>query len=222
MSSKNNDSGDGSNNKSSKSDNVQVQDAESLSQLNSGKLSPDILKLFGGNMVFSESSTEEEVFHDRDLIELFPYGISITQDFQSPYLILKDKTGQHTLPVFVHPLEASLVLNLGNKSQIPLNPHGFLQQILEMYKVQINQCVFVQIKGSRQYVRLYLSGVPSGNSVKIPVDQAMSLCVSLNIPIKATKNFINQSKILNIEIDSVTQNLVGSARLPVKNPTYIQ
>ncbi|MCB0369977.1 MAG: bifunctional nuclease family protein, partial [Bdellovibrionales bacterium] len=126
---------------------------------------PDMQNLLGGNLIFAQPSEEEETFHQRELIQLFPYGVSLSQDMQRPFVLLKDETLDVTMPVAIHPIEAGSVINLGSKNTSPYNPHQFLTQILESLDIEIKQCVFVQLKGSKQFVRIYFQGHNKLNSI---------------------------------------------------------
>lgn len=183
---------------------------------------PDLQKLLGGKLEFATETSEEEVFHQDELIQLQPYGVSLTPDLLNPFVLLKDKSLELTMPVSIHPIEASSVLNLGNKAQVPYNPHYFLGQILESLGIKILQCVFVQLKGPKQFVRLYFQGHQKMNSIKLQADQVISLCISLNIPILASKKFINQSKLLSVQVEGVTRNLLHNQKLLLKNTSYVQ
>ena len=183
---------------------------------------PDIQQVVGGHMLFSSSTEEEEVFHQDDLIQLFPFGVSLTPDLMNPFVLLKDKSLDLTMPVAIHPIEASSVLNFGNKQNKPYNPHQFLRQVLESLDIKMLQCVFVQIQGAKQWVRIYFQGHHKLNSIKIQADQALSLCISMNVPIYATKKMINQSKLLSAQIDGVSKGLLDNQKLMVKNSSYLQ
>lgn len=49
----------------------------------------DIIPL-PGPFVFAQA-VEEEVFHQQDLVQLFPYGLSVTTDVNRPFLLLRMK-----------------------------------------------------------------------------------------------------------------------------------
>jgi bifunctional DNase/RNase len=183
---------------------------------------PDVHQILGGNLIFAEQSSEEEVFHQDELIQLFPFGVSITPDILNPFVLLKDKSLDLTLPVAIHPIEASSVLSFGNKTQVPYNPHAFLKQILSSLDIKVLQCVFVQLKGPKQFVRIYFQGHDKLNSIKVQADQAISLCISMDVPIFATKKIINQSKLLNVQIEGVTKRLIENQKTIVRNSSYIQ
>ena len=177
----------------------------------------DVNDLLKGQLFFNSEHSEEEIFHQRDLIRLLPYGISITADMQRPFLLLKDESHQYTLPVAVSSIEAGISIGQ-NHSQMKLTtPHRFVQELLESLDIKAVQAVFVQIKGVNQFLRIYLKGHPQTNSIKIKADEAMSFCLHLGIPIFATKAFINQSKLLNAQIEGLNQNFTKNQKILTKN-----
>ncbi|WP_413294026.1 bifunctional nuclease family protein [Bdellovibrio sp. HCB185ZH] len=164
------------------------------------------------DIIFAEESHDEETFHQEDLVQLFPYGLSVTGDVSRPFLLLKDASHAYTLPVAVSPIEAGVALSQSNKSIAESTPHKFTQLLMESLGIEVRQAVFVEIKGANQYVRLYLTGHPKSNSIKVRADEAMSLCLHLNTPIFATKNYIGRSKVMSATVESnshVLQNMSG-------------
>lgn len=184
---------------------------------------PDLNTLLGGEYHFAETS-DEESFHQKDLIQLLPFGISVAADLKNTFFFLKDKTQSKTLPVLVNPIEASLILAQMNATpEVQLaQPHFAVTKLLETLGVALLQCVFVQTKGNRQFVRLYFNGHPGSNSIKLNADQAMSLCMALKVPIYATAKFINQSKVVQVQIEGLTKKLAENQKLLLKNATYLQ
>jgi len=177
----------------------------------------DLNSLLKGQLFFSSESEDEEVFHQDDLIQLFPFGVSLTTDTQRPFLLLKDNTQELTLPVALSPLEAGITLGQFNKQHLPVSPHKFTHELMRSLDIKAVQAVFVQIKGVSQFIRIYLSGHPTTNSIKVKADEAMSLCLSLGISLFATKSFINQSKLLNAQIDGLTQGLLKNQKILNQN-----
>lgn len=176
-----------------------------------------------GEFRFNESS-EEETFHQNDLIALYPYGVSVAPDLSDTFFFLKNKSQNLTLPVLVNPIEASLILaqlNVSAELQM-VQPHSALSTMLKTLGVGFLQCVFVQTKGNKQLVRLYFAGHPTANSIKVYADQAMSLCIAMRVPIFATLNFINQSKVVRVQADGLTKNMIEKQKLLLKSSTYLQ
>lgn len=145
---------------------------------------------------FSESQDEEETFHQNDLVQLFPFGLELGVDASRPILLLKDAGHQLTLPVSISPIEAGVALTQANHAAPPAGVHHFAELLMQSLGIQALQCVFVQVKGAHQFVRIYLSGHAATNSLKLRADEAMSLCLHLKIPIFATRKFIDRSRML--------------------------
>lgn len=197
-----------------------------MSQLTKKRLKiefPDLNKMMGTEIRFDDVQ-DEESFHQDDLIHLMPYGISVAADLKNTFFFLKDKPQNLTLPVMVNPVEASLILaqlNLAPDMQLA-QPHRAMAVMLQTLGVELKQCVFVQTKGNRQLVRLYFAGNKSASSIKLYADQAMSLCIALRVPVFATLNFINKAKVVQVEGDSLSKNLIENQKLLLKNTTYLQ
>lgn len=171
--------------------------------------------------VFSADFQEGASVPSGALIRLKAYGLSVSDDFARPFLLLKDEKHEHTLPVAVNPLEAGVALTQANKSVAPTTPHKFTQLLLESLNVEIEKCVFVEIKGHFQWVNLFLKNHPTVTSLKVRADEAMSLCLHLDIPIFATKEYVARSRVMNAEMDDVSQDLKAHPSLLQKMHPYI-
>lgn len=182
----------------------------------------DIQQLLHTDLVFEQSEDSEEVFHQNDLIQLEAFGISLVPNSDRPFLLMRDSTGHYTLPVFLNPLEAGVTLTQSNKSIAPVTPHSFAVELLKSLNIRVVQSVFVQIKGSHQYMRVYMQGHPSISSLKLRADEVMSFVLQLEAPIYATKAFINKSKLLNAHIEGLTGNISPRHKVLRKNQPYIQ
>lgn len=148
---------------------------------------------------FSNGHDEEETFHQDDLVQLFPFGLELGVDAARPILLLKDATHQLTLPVQISPIEAGVTLTQSNQGAPPAGTHHFVEMLMESLGIRPLQCVFVQVKGAHQFVRIYLSGHATANSLRLRAEDAMSLCLHLKIPIFATRKFIDRSRTLVAE-----------------------
>ena len=162
---------------------------------------------------FAEVSESEEIFHERDLVELKPIGLSLAHDLQRPFLLFRDAEDKQTLPVSISPLEAGIFLAHSQAHALHkgATPHRFLIQLMSMFDLQIKRCVFVEIKPEAQYVRLYFVGHPLVSSFKLRADEAMSVCFQFEVPLFATKNFIQKSQVLKsqtLKPDEVVKNVV--------------
>lgn len=171
--------------------------------------------------LFLKLQDERVDFEDKDLILLKPYGLSLTNDAARPFLILKDETGDCVLPVAINQLEAGATLTQSSHSAIPVSLHTFSEKLLSSLDITIDRCVFVEIKGVHQLVRIYMTKHPIYQSMKFKADEVMSLCIQLKIPIFATKSFITKSKIMSAEIIGLNKDLIENPNLLQRQHTYL-
>ncbi|MEZ0391498.1 MAG: bifunctional nuclease family protein [Pseudobdellovibrionaceae bacterium] len=172
-------------------------------------------------MIFQSQQFEEHKILERDLIRLHPYGLSLTQDPSRPMLLLRDEKGRHTLPVFLTQIEAGVTIQQSNQQIMPTTPHRVTEILLESLQIKIEKCVFVALKGHHQYMRLYFEGHPTQGSIKVKAEEAMSLCLHLNVPIYATSKFMNRSRVMSAEIDGLSQGLAKNPGIMMKTHEYL-
>lgn len=179
------------------------------------------MKNLNPDFLFSKPQDERVDFEETELIELQPYGLSLSNDAARPFLILKDKNAEYTLPVGINQLEAGVTLTQSATSAVPVTLHKFSEILLSSLDIKIERCVFVEIKTVHQYVRLYMKGHPLYASLKFRADEVMSLCIHQKIPIFATKSFINRSKVMSAEIVGIAKGLADHPLALTKAHTYL-
>lgn len=176
-------------------------------------LTPDFL--------FSKPQDERVDFEEKDLILLVPYGLSLSNGAERPFLILKDHAGEDTLPVAINQMEAGATLTQSSTSGAPLSLHKFSESLLESLDIQLERCVFVEIKGVHQYVRVYMLNHPKYTSLKFRADEVMSLCIHQKVPIYATRSFIDRSKMMAAEVAGIAQALAANPLALTKTHQYL-
>ena len=176
-----------------------------------------ILKVLNTDFVFSKPQDEKVDFVEEDLIELKAYGLSLSNETTRPFMIFKDAKGEYTLPVGISQIEAGVALTQANPTLVPVSPHKFSLMLLESLDIELERCIFTEIKGLHQYVRVYMKGHPKYNSMKLKADEAMSLCLYLKVPIYATKSFIQKSKLMTAEINGFAKTVTSRPALNGKN-----
>lgn len=137
---------------------------------------------------------------ENELLKLNPVGLAVGPTISRPILILKDEKWGDSLPVPLHPLEAGVTLSQSSKNAPPATPHKILLQMLATLKISIEKSVFTEIKGSSLYVDLYLKGHPDLTLMKVKADEAMSLCLYLEVPLYASREFMAKSRNLEAEM----------------------
>lgn len=169
----------------------------------------NIFKLLNTDFIFSKPQDEKVDFVESDLIELKPYGLSISNETTRPFMIFKDDKGEYTLPVGISQIEAGVALTQSNTMSAPVSPHKFSKLLLESLDIEIERCIFTEIKGLHQYVRVYFKGHPKYHSMKLKAEEAMSLCIYLKVPVYATKSFIQKSKLMTAEVSGLAKTMQG-------------
>ncbi|GIL21252.1 MAG: hypothetical protein BroJett041_23660 [Candidatus Jettenia caeni] len=171
--------------------------------------------------ILFQGEFDETQMNDSDLIKLVPYGMQISTDGVSPILLLKEEKGEATMPVPLNHLEAGVAITQSNKQAPPVTPHKLTQLLFESLNIQIQSCVFTEIKGPHQYVHLNFIGHPALTFLKVRADEAMSLCLHLNVPFFATAAFIAKSRVLIAEIEGVQRGLNANPGILVNPQKYI-
>ena len=173
------------------------------------------------DFLFSKAQDERVDFEDKELILLKPYGLSLANDAQRPFLILKDDAGDYVLPVAINQLEAGATLTQSAQAALPLSLHNFSEKLLSSLDITIEKCLFVEIKGVHQYVRIYMQKHPMYQSMKFKADEVMSLCIHLKVPIYASKSYIDKSKVMSAEIVGIAKGLNENPAVLQRHHTYL-
>lgn len=171
--------------------------------------------------LFPQALEEKETISDQELIELMAYGLSVGPEMGQPVLVMKAKHQDLTLPIPLNPLEAGITLAQSNKSMAPVSPHKATAALLKALNMQIQKCVFVEIKNSHQYVKLFISGHPEVRTLKLKADEVLSLCLYLEIPLYTTREFIARSRVMVAEMDEQRRELLNNPELTNKTHMYM-
>lgn len=158
---------------------------------------------------------------EKDLVRLTVFGVAVTDDQMRPSLVLKDESQQLTLLVPVNPIEAGIVLSQENAAGLPSTPHRFAGELLKQSGAKAVRCVFVELKEPYQYVRIELEGVPGVSSIRLRADEAMSLGLHLQLPIFASRQFIQRCRHLKSEIDVAGKLLRQIPQISQRNHPYL-
>jgi hypothetical protein len=138
-------------------------------------------------------------------IQLKPFGINLTGAGAQPLLLLKDSSGELTLPLRIPALEVGILLGQSGKAQALTSPHLVTEQILKALGASIQRCVLYDVKAQHLMARLELS---NGQFVEIRADQAVSLILYLNVPIFTTRELVWKARNLNVELQTQDEGLV--------------
>lgn len=156
------------------------------------------------------------------LIPLAPVGIQLMGEGMLPVLLLKDETGSVIMPVPLSPLEAGLTLGQSQPQLELMSPHRGSVQIFESLGLKIERAVFSEIRNQKQWLRLSLQGHPSMTSLLVPASGVISLCLHLQVPLFATQELIQKSRVMASELQGMAEGLKRRSVSVKKTHYYLQ
>jgi uncharacterized protein len=156
-----------------------------------------------------------------DWIKLVPYGVSVGADASRPVVLLKVESSEEILPVPVPPLEAGVTLSQSSAEGLPSSPHRITRDILLKMAISIVRCEFCEIRGTVQYLDLHLESPAGRQLLRSRADEVMSLCLFLNAPLFATREFIRKSRVLNSELENLEKAVKSNPAILVRSHKYI-
>ena len=122
------------------------------------------------------------------MIEVKVVNVAIDANSKMPVIVLKEKTGEKTLPIWIGLFEAqAIALALENvKPPRPLT-HDLAKSLIEKLKGKVDKVVISDLKNNTFYAQILIR--KNGESIKVdsrPSD-AIALALRLDVPI-----FINE------------------------------
>ncbi|MCS6838950.1 MAG: DUF151 domain-containing protein [Bdellovibrionaceae bacterium] len=121
------------------------------------------------------------------LVMLKPLGINMSQMASRPLLLLRDDSGELTLPLPISPLDAGVLMQQAGKAATMWSPHQVTVEILKLAQLEPERCVFIEIRGGAVWGRLEFK---NQKAIEMRADYLVSLCLYLNVPIFATADLI--------------------------------
>ncbi len=145
-------------------------------------------------------------------LQLIPSGIVLLPGTARPVFLLKHEASGETLPVWMHPLDASIglhELSQGNEG----SPHTVARHILGQLGVSQVDCYFIERIGHHQYVQIHFANVAGASQptglIRVRADEVMSFCIATKARFFSTKNFIAQCRVLNEELEKLQEGLLA-------------
>ena len=130
------------------------------------------------------------------MIEVKVVNVAIDANSKMPVIVLKEKTGEKTLPIWIGLFEAqAIALALENvKPPRPLT-HDLAKSLIEKLKGKVDKVVISDLRNNTFYAQILIR--KDGESIKVdsrPSD-AIALALRLNVPI-----FINETVLDKVTI----------------------
>ena len=118
------------------------------------------------------------------MIEVKVVNVAIDANSKMPVIVLKEKTGEKTLPIWIGLFEAqAIALALENvKPPRPLT-HDLAKSLIEKLKEKVDKVVISDLRNNTFYAQILIKR--NGESIKVdsrPSD-AIAIALRLNVPI---------------------------------------
>lgn len=159
---------------------------------------------------------------EESLVQLFPFAMTVTGDGQRPLLLMKDSSHELTLAIPLNPIEAGITLTQSNKMAAPSSPHRVTELLLKSMGLKIKRCLFSEIRTGQLWVQLELENHPlNQQALFIRADESMSLCLHLEVPVFASREFILKSRVYSGEFRSQSREMVLNPKILEKPHPYV-
>lgn len=140
-------------------------------------------------------------------IQLKPFGINLspTGAASMPLLLLKDSSGELTLPIPIHPIDAGILMQQSGKAVGFHSPYMVTEQVLKIFQVKVERCLIHEVRNSQIYCRLEFS-----NQMHLDIKAESGICFAmyLNIGIFATRDVIWKARTLSLELQAKNDGLL--------------
>jgi bifunctional DNase/RNase len=135
-------------------------------------------------------------------IEMSIKGLMVDPISNMPIVILRDKDGQKTLPIWVGMFEANAIaLQIENISTPRPMTHDLLRNVIRDLKASVQKIVVCDLQDSTFYALIYL--VMNGESVAIDArpSDAIALALRTRAPIFVEEAVIDNAKPVDVSAD---------------------
>lgn len=133
-------------------------------------------------------------------IEVFPYGLVVSQDHARPVMIFKDQSQRRVLPVWMSPVDAGVAVSQSGGHLTDASPHHLTANVFKLLEIKLERCFFKELRGHYQIVELHFSGDPRIAKVEARADEAISFCLNQGAQFFATVDFMERCRILEGEM----------------------
>lgn len=151
------------------------------------------------------------------LIELEPLGIAPSMEVSRPLMLFREIDGSRVLPVWLSHLDAGIaVIQAHSKSKDP-SPHQFTRDLLQALQMELEACVFEEVVGHHQFVRVHFGGSRKVKELKTRADHVISLCLHTGCRFFTTVEVLKKSQDVDTEMTQTATSLKAAPVL-ARNP----
>ncbi|MFC1580051.1 bifunctional nuclease family protein [Thermodesulfobacteriota bacterium] len=129
-------------------------------------------------------------------------GLTVDPVTNNPIVILKEKDGERTLPIWIGLLEATAIASEleGIKFSRPMT-HDLLKSIMEMIDIRVNKIEVCELKNNTYYALIYISQGEKEISIDARPSDALALSLRVDAPIFVAEEVITQSAQIDLQSD---------------------
>lgn len=133
------------------------------------------------------------------MIEMTIRGLSLDPLTNMPIIILKDKKGDHALPIWVGIFEANAIaLEMENISTPRPMTHDLIKNILKEVKANVSYIVIDGLKDNTFFAKILIKT----NGIEANVDSrpsdAIALALRLKVPIYVEEKVVEEAKSIDL------------------------
>ena len=127
-------------------------------------------------------------------------GLTVDPVTNNPIVILKEKDGERTLPIWIGLLEATAIASEleGIQFSRPMT-HDLLKSIMEMINIRVNKIEVIELKNNTYYALIYITHGEEEISIDARPSDALALSLRVDAPIFVAEDVITQSQQLDLQ-----------------------
>lgn len=132
-------------------------------------------------------------------ISVFPHGVALGPARFRPAMIFKDERQLETLPVWLDPVDASLLLAGSQVEVRATGAHKASLKIFNGFNITLLSVYFDEVLGSSQYATVTASQGKKIITVRVRAAEMMSLAMNAGCRFYTNQDVIEKSRSINLE-----------------------
>lgn len=140
-----------------------------------------------------------------EAIEMFVGGLVLDPNTQAPVVVLKDESGQVTLPIWIGVAEATSIASA--LKQVPITrplTHDLMMDIIGELGARVERVMITELKDSTYYAELLLGVGEKAFVLDSRPSDAIGIAVRAQAPIYVSQQVIEQAQV-RFSVTPVTQ-----------------
>ncbi len=130
------------------------------------------------------------------LVEVEIVGLTLDPNTQTPVIILKDKNGEDTVPIWIGLVEASAIAMEMEKIQTPRPlTHDLIRNILSTTGAALKWVAVTELKDNTYYAMLRITTAGTDYDVDSRPSDAIAVAVRMGVPIFMDSAVLEQSRV---------------------------